>query len=217
MVDASIRERVADYYSEKVREHGDTPRGVDWNSAESQKMRFDQLLGIVPSGATEYSVLDYGCGYGAIIDALTERGRPFRYVGYDVSEEMILRAKRLHAEDPCEFTSNEDELEPSDYVVASGVLNVKLDASVAEWKEYVLETLDALHGLSLNGFAFNALTSYSDQERMRDDLFYADPSWLFDHCKRTYTGHVALLHDYGLYEFTILARKDLPTSSEASK
>ena len=46
MVDASIRGRVAEYYSEKVREHGETARGVDWNSTESQKTRFDRLLGI---------------------------------------------------------------------------------------------------------------------------------------------------------------------------
>ena len=209
MVDTSTRERVADYYSEKVRQHGETAQGVDWNSTESQKTRFDQLLGIVPSGASEYSVLDYGCGYGAIIDVLTERGQPFRYVGYDVSEEMIVRARRLHPGDQCEFTTDEEELGPSDYVVASGVLNVRLEASKAEWKEYVLETLDDLHRLSLKGFAFNALTSYSDSDHMRDDLFYADPSWLFDHCKRRYSGQVALLHDYGLYEFTILVRKNL--------
>ena len=209
MVDTSTRERVADYYSEKVRQHGETAQGVDWNSTESQKTRFDQLLGIVLSGATEYSVLDYGCGYGAIIDVLTERGQPFRYVGYDVSEEMILRARRLHPGDQCEFTTDEQELGPSDYVVASGVLNVRLEVSKAQWKEYVLETLDDLHRLSLKGFAFNALTSYSDPDHMRDDLFYADPSWLFDHCKRTYSGQVALLHDYGLYEFTILVRKNL--------
>ena len=209
MVDTSTRERVADYYSEKVRQHGETAQGVDWNSTESQKTRFDQLLGIVPSGATEYSVLDYGCGYGAIIDVLTERGQPFRYVGYDVSEEMILRARRLHPGDQCEFTTDEEELGPADYVVASGVLNVRLEASKAHWKEYVLETLDDLHRLSLKGFAFNALTSYSDPDHMRDDLFYADPSWLFDHCKRRYSGQVALLHDYGLYEFTILVRKNL--------
>ena len=209
MVDTSTRERVADYYSEKVRRHGETAQGVDWNSTESQKTRFDQLLGIVLSGATEYSVLDYGCGYGAIIDVLTERGQPFRYVGYDVSEEMILRARRLHPGDQCEFTTDEQELGPSDYVVASGVLNVRLEVSKAQWKEYVLETLDDLHRLSLKGFAFNALTSYSDPDHMRDDLFYADPSWLFDHCKRTYSGQVALLHDYGLYEFTILVRKNL--------
>ena len=43
-------------------------------------------------------------------------------------------------------------------------------------------------------------------ERMRPDLYYADPCRLFDHCKRRYSRHVALLHDYGLYEFTILVR-----------
>ena len=213
MVDASIRGRVADYYSEKVRQHGETAPGVDWNSTESQKTRFDRLLGIVPSGATEYSILDYGCGYGAIIEVLTERGQPFRYLGYDVSEEMILRAGRLHPGDQCRFTTDEEELEPSDYVVASGVLNVRLETPKAEWKEYVLETLDELHRLSMKGFAFNALTSYSDPDHMRDDLYYADPSWLFDHCKRTYSGQVALLHDYGLYEFTILVRENRLTSS----
>lgn len=210
MVDAPIRERVANYYSAKVRQHGETAHGVDWNSTESQRTRFDQLLGIVPSEATEYSMLDYGCGYGAIVDVLAERGQPFRYVGYDVSEEMILRARRRHAGARCEFTTSAEELGPADYVVASGVLNVRLETSEAEWREYVIETLDDLHRLSLKGFAFNALTSYSDPEYMRDDLFYADPSWLFDHCKRTYSRQVALLHDYGLYEFTILARKDRP-------
>ena len=208
-MDASIRERVADYYSEKVRQHGETARGVDWNSTESQETRFGQLLGIVPPGSTEYSILDYGSGYSALIDVLIERGQTFRYTGYDVSEEMIERARRLHPGDQYEFTTNEAELEPSDYVVASGVFNVKFNTSNALWKDYVLETLDNLHRLSSKGFAFNALTSYSDPEYMRDDLFYADPSWLFDHCKRTHSGQVALLHDYGLYEFTIFVRKNL--------
>ena len=45
-------------------------------------------------------------------------------------------------------------------------------------------------------------------ERMKDYLFYADPGELFDHCKRRYSRWVALLHDYGLYEFTILVRKE---------
>lgn len=213
MLDASIRGQVADYYSEKVRQHGETARGVDWNSTESQKTRFERLLGIVPSGVSEYSILDYGCGYGAIVEELTERGQPFRYLGYDVSEEMILRAGRLHPGDQCRFTTDEKELEPSDYVIASGILNVRLETPQARWKQYVLETLDELHRLSLKGFAFNALTSYSDPEHMRNDLYYADPSWLFDHCKRTYSRQVALLHDYGLYEFTILVRETRPTSS----
>jgi hypothetical protein len=42
---------------------------------------------------------------------------------------------------------------------------------------------------------------------MRDDLYYADPCELFDHCKRQHSRNVALLHDYTLYEFTILVRR----------
>ena len=128
MVDASIRDRVADYYSEKVRQHGETARGVDdWNSTESQETRFGQLLGILPTEPTEYSILDYGCGYSALIGVLIERGHTCRYTGYDVSEEMIQRARRLQQGDQREFTTHEEELGPSDYVVASGVLNVNTE------------------------------------------------------------------------------------------
>ena len=61
--------------------------------------------------------------------------------------------------------------------------------------------------LGNRGFAFNMLTSYSDPDRMRSDLFYGDPRHFFDHAKRTFSKQVALLHDYGLYEFTILVRR----------
>ena len=44
---------------------------------------------------------------------------------------------------------------------------------------------------------------------MRPYLYYADPLFLFDYCKKKYSKSVALLHDYGLYEFTILVRKDI--------
>lgn len=43
---------------------------------------------------------------------------------------------------------------------------------------------------------------------MQDYLYYADPYALFDVCKR-YSNNVALLHDYDLYEFTMLVREDL--------
>jgi hypothetical protein len=41
---------------------------------------------------------------------------------------------------------------------------------------------------------------------MRDDLFYADPLALFEHCRTRFSRRVALLHDYPLYEFTLLVR-----------
>jgi hypothetical protein len=62
---------------------------------------------------------------------------------------------------------------------------------------------------SSRGFAFNMLTSYSDPERCRNDLYYGDPAYFFDLCKRNFARNVAVLHDYGLWEWTILVRKEL--------
>ncbi len=73
-------------------------------------------------------------------------------------------------------------------------------------RSYILDVLDRT---SRSGFAFNCLTSYSDADKMREYLYYADPCALFDLCKRRYSRNVALLHDYGLYEFTILVRKQI--------
>src|SRR5688572_3486190 len=43
----ATRERIARYYAAALATHGPTPRGVDWNSAESQELRFTQLLTVV--------------------------------------------------------------------------------------------------------------------------------------------------------------------------
>ena len=68
--------------------------------------------------------------------------------------------------------------------------------------------LDSFDRLSTKGFAFNLLTRYSDSELMRPDLYYADPLFLFDYCKNKYSRLVSIIHDYPLYEFTVLVRKE---------
>lgn len=204
---ANILSEVADYYSGKLAEHGDTPRGVDWNGEEGQTLRFEQLSRIIsqPSG---YSINDLGCGYGALFEHLNHHGEPFDYSGYDVSEEMVRAAQARYAGKPsARFAVSAEPFETADYGIASGIFNVKLGRKEAEWREYLEATLDILDRTSSKGFAFNCLTSYSDADKMRDYLYYADPCALFDLCKRRYSRNVALLHDYGLYEFTILVRK----------
>lgn len=196
------------YYSRKVAAHGATPNGVDWNSRESQDLRFDKLMTVVADEAA-FSINDYGCGYGALVERLRSRSADFRYRGFDVSAAMIDEAKRLHGDDArCSFVSDESRLLPADYAVASGIFNVKMQIATPDWEAYLFETLDRLAQLSTRGFAFNVLTLYSDPERRRADLYYADPCVLFDHCKRRFSRHVALLHDYELYEFTVVVRHD---------
>jgi SAM-dependent methyltransferase len=194
------------YYSDKVARHGPTAKGVDWNDSLSQELRFEQLLKVCDV-ASPFTVNDYGCGYGALADHLEHAGHEFTYTGFDISDEMLARARELHG-GATRFVGRDDELAPADYTVASGIFNVRLAAPTEAWEAHVFRTLDRLHELSTRGFSFNMLTSYSDADRMREDLYYADPRVVFDHCKRSYSRWVALLHDYGLYEFTMLVRKE---------
>ena len=201
---------IAGYYSEKLAEYGDTPRGVDWNGEESQTIRFEQLCKVIDSKAPCFTVNDLGCGYGALFDYLSARCSPSAYLGVDVSAEMVQAARSRNATNStAQFVTASEPGIISDYGVASGIFNVRLKRTEAEWRDYVIATLDVLNRTSRLGFSFNCLTAYSEESKKRDYLYYADPGQLFDICKRRFSRQVALLHDYELYEFTILVRKEV--------
>lgn len=198
----------AAYYATRLAEHGTTHRGVDWNSQESQYLRFEQLARVLPPpGPGALSVLDYGCGYGELQRFLAARYPDLSYVGFDLVPEALAAAREHIGEgEGVRFVGSLEGLEPCDFTLASGVFGVKREVPDAAWGEYARAEVAAMAAASRRGFAFNMLTSYSDADRMRPDLHYADPCAWFDHLKRTYARDVALLHDYGLYEFTMLVR-----------
>jgi SAM-dependent methyltransferase len=200
------------HYESLLAEHGAVAPGVGWNSDFAQRERFEQLCRILPSDDMPLSVLDFGCGFGSLAEYLADRlaakGRQFTYVGYDASEAMIVEARERVRDPRVRFESDPERVPPCDYVVASGVFNVRGDWSDERWWTYIQETLRRIHGLAMKGWSANFLTSYSDRHLMRPELYYADPLLLFDWCKRNLSRFVALHHDYPLYDFTILVRKE---------
>lgn len=203
----SIISDVSAYYGMRLAEHGTTAKGVDWNGADSQNLRFIQLMRVL-NDDQPFSLTDVGCGYGALFDFLNERYEDFSYLGTDVSAEMLDAARsRLQGHANVRFANAGGTHEQTDYSVASGIFNVRLGHDDKAWKSYLVATLDDMSEVSRRGFSFNCLTSYSDADRMQKRLYYADPGAIFDLCKRRYSRQVALFHDYGLYEFTIVVRK----------
>jgi ubiquinone/menaquinone biosynthesis C-methylase UbiE len=197
---------IARYYADCLRRFGATPAGVDWRDGASQRTRFEQLSKIFDAAGG--AVLDLGCGYGAMLEFLREKDFAGDYAGLDVAAEMIAAARERYSGDPrARFTVGSRPGQATDYVVASGIFNVRTNRSDAEWRAHVEDTLIDMDRFSRRGFAFNCLTSYSDPDRMREYLYYGDPCYYFDLCKRRFSRQVALLHDYGLYEFTVIVRK----------
>ena len=203
---ASIHGNVAAYYGEKLAAHGPTARGVDWRDDQSHGLRHQQFQRLIADDA-DASISDLGCGYGDYLRFLRAAGHRGCYVGYDLSPAMVAAARELYGEDSDRMfqVGGRPERE-TDYVVASGIFNVKQDAADDDWESYIADTIDDMAASARRGFAFNLLTSWSDRERQRPDLYYADPAKWFNRCAERYGRRVAVLQDYGLYEFTLICR-----------
>jgi SAM-dependent methyltransferase len=200
----NVLDAVRIYYEGRLQEFGAIARGVDWNSAESQANRFDELVPADALGSTT-SLLDYGCGYGALLPYLRDRGWSGLYCGYDVSPSMTAAARQLNP-DVAEFV-DEAPAQPFERTVASGLFNVRLHFDDDVWHSYITTALDTMWELTTGAMAFNMLTSHSDADHRRQDLYYGDPGRYLNHCLARYSRHARLHHGYGLYEFTIEVRR----------
>ena len=201
--------QVRSYYDSKMVTHGPNARGVDWSNKEGQDLRFEQISKLFNPVGEPFSLIDLGCGYGALLDYLRQKQTSLAsYIGLDISGEMISAAVEASGSIPnTKFILGAVPDQPADYAVASGTFNVKLGWPEREWQQYVWESLDDLNRFSRVGFAVNFLSTFSQPHRRRDDLFYADPISTLEAVAQRYSRRVALIHDYDLFEFTLIVRK----------
>lgn len=198
-------DRVAQLYTDSLGRHGTAPRGVGWRDGTDHELRFEKLAVVIEDRETPVSVNDLGCGYGALLEFLRSQGLAVsRFNGYDISAEMLATAAERIGGPGVDLITGDVLDRDADYSFASGIFNVKFDTPEEVWADHVRATVRNLCEHSTKGFTFNALTTHVDYREPH--LFYADPLEYFDFCKRELSSRVALLHDYPLYEWTILAR-----------
>ncbi|TXH33596.1 MAG: class I SAM-dependent methyltransferase [Rhodospirillaceae bacterium] len=205
---SSIHDAVAAYYDGKLREFGATSKGVDWRDESSHILRHRQFLYLLGDDF-EASVCDLGCGYGHFLTFLRAHGYRGRYIGCDISAQMLEVAKQQHVADRNhEWVLASRPQSANDYLIASGIFNVRRGAELEDWERYIFDTIDVMFSACMKGIAFNILSTVSDVAFRRDDLYYADPIKLFERCASRYGRHIALLQDTQLYEFTLVIRKE---------
>ncbi len=204
--ESAILQQVAAYYAAKLQTHGATSEGVDWKGPSSHALRHSQFLRLLAENF-QSSIIDLGCGFGDFLRFVREAGYRGRFIGYDVAPTMIEKARELYGEgEDCQWHLGAEPEELADFAIASGIFNVKGQISDTAWSEYVYRTIDLLARAGRRGFAFNVLSLSSDPDRRRPDLYYADPTGMLAYCLARYGRSVALLQDYGLYEFTLIVR-----------
>ncbi len=193
-------------YRGLVARHGLSPQSLNWNSREGQSLRFDLLMGV--GVEPEASVLDVGCGTGDLLAYLRDRGFKGRYLGVDLTPEMVdvARGRGLDGEF---LVANLLDLGAEglaslscDYVLASGIFYSRQNAP----DDYLRRMIHLLLPLAHKAFAFNSLSRWADRPPEPDE-YRADPVAVMELC-RELTPWVVMRHDYHAGDFTVYLRHE---------
>lgn len=113
------------FYSSAIDKYGTTAKGVNWHSKESQKIRFDVILEMLPQNINSYTVADAGCGFGDLYTYMLKKKKaPKNYIGIDSLPDMYSIASDKTG---CEIIIADickDPLPSADYYICSGAMNV---------------------------------------------------------------------------------------------
>lgn len=199
--------KIEKLYTENLEKFGIDSKSVGWNSPESQTLRFQKLLSLVDEpGIKPFTLNELGCGYGELYKYCESNNYKLKkFNGYDISEKMLTAAKSYLNADNAFFYQNSEIITKADYTITSGIFNVKFEEEKNNWEGFIKQTLKNMFEFSEIGMSFNLLTKYVDFED--ENLYYADPSYYFDFCKKELSKYVSLIHDYKLYEWTIIVRR----------
>jgi len=144
------------FYTSAIEVHGTTAKGLNWNSKQTQNIRFDIILSLLPKDLKDFSIADAGCGFGDFYFYMIKKKRsPKEYIGIDSLLDMYSIASEKTG---CEIIMADictDELPKASYYMCSGAMNVLDDFETHLFISNCYESSEV-------GFIFNIL--HGDKE-----------------------------------------------------
>ncbi len=111
------------FYTSAIEMHGTTAKGVNWTSKETQEIRFDVILDMLPKKIN--SLADAGCGFGDFyIYSQKKKREPKKYIGIDSLIDMYSIASNNTAQEIIIADITKDKIPHAEYYICSGAMNV---------------------------------------------------------------------------------------------
>lgn len=188
------------FYKIAYKKHGMSARGVNWNSRNSQHIRFAVIASMLKNEYSTCSVADAGCGFGDLYFFLEEKKLlPKHYIGIDTLQHFInISQKRLKDSPYCTLTCRDilkDKLPFADWYIASGSLNILSDFDTWLFLEKMLF-------YSKKGIVFNILKG----SRKSENFNYKTPQEMKIFAKRKNL-EIELIEDYLENDMTVKITK----------
>jgi SAM-dependent methyltransferase len=146
------------FYQSAIEMYGVSAKGVNWHSKQSQEIRFDTILSMLPSKLEAFSIADAGCGFGDFYLYSQKKKKYFEsYIGLDSVVDMYSIASERTG---CEIIIADicrDDLPEASYYICSGAMNV---LNIFETHLFMRKCYEA----SEHGFIFNILHGTKESE-----------------------------------------------------
>ena len=179
------------FYKSAIDLHGISAKGVNWNSKESQEIRFDMILEMLPENID--SLVDAGCGFGDFYLYMDKKGRtPKRYIGIDSLIDMYSIASKNTVQEILISDICKDEIPLVDYYICSGAMNTLTDF---ETHLFIRNCFMA----SKTGFIFNILHG----DKKSTTYNYTSTKKIKDIAKELFVNKVVINDDYIHNDITV--------------
>ena len=185
---AALERKLKRAYKDRLAALGPAPKGVFWRNQSTQIARFDALLDLITTmtSASNPSIADIGCGYGAMLEFLqnTPRYQRFHYIGVDINRAMINSCKqRFPAQKQLFFVGKQPPL-PVDFCVFSGTFNLCHTMDTSLWQDYIFANLQHCWQRSRYGLVLNLLCA--SQTQIKNQIFYAERQTFIANASRVF-------------------------------
>ena len=203
------------HYTKTYSQHGNTTKGVDWGinsiQAENRQKKMLDVADLSINGNQFFSILDVGCGYGALADLIDEKELKAKYTGLDIVPEMVTNAKKRHPDKSfleTDFLASNPSRQ--DYLVCNGVLTQKLAVTKLEMDQYAKTIIKKMFKLCNIGIAFNIMNTNVNFQN--NNLYYHSPIEMASWCISELSPKIKLDCAYDpWFEYTVYVfRTDQP-------
>ncbi len=144
------------FYHSGIIDYGFTPQGLRWHSQQSQEIRFEQLISLLPLDTA--SIVDAGCGFGDLCGYIRSNGKHIvDYIGLDALKIMVDEASNRTQETIFQCDILHDPLPSAEFYLCSGALNILTENAAFKF-------IERCYDASSRGVIFNFLEGDKDSK-----------------------------------------------------
>ena len=200
---------IINFYKKNLKLHGNTNKGLAWESSKKNELRYKTLLKIIfkEKFKKNFKILDFGCGISGFYLFLKKKINDFNYTGIDTSQQVIkycknkFKTNKYYCLDILEDNKNIGKF---DITILNGIFTIKNNLNDKNMYSYIFKVLKLLKKKTKKIIIVNFMTDKPEWKNKRN--FYPDFNILTYFIKKELSKNFYVVNVNKIFEKVILIK-----------